>query len=324
LQRLEEVVRLSHHRFIRRTELDRKLVEELAKVDPVELTSQRPSDKGAQPAGAGPSPHLPQQVGIDGGRQLLGSHARIIQLSDRHADDRSLAAEHCQHCRIAALDADDALIDGTLDLRGSAIDGDLTLLGADIRSDLAVSDEAIVSGTLTANRLTVAGDVFLHDGSWFTEATVSCSARGGAGATATPRHTAHVSMPPVSCPPWSSSVGRRVRGCRGRRARRSARRSSAVLPPQIPSDCPVSKAHAKQWVITGQPAHTALARSVWSTAGPVEPTGNHNSGSRSRHAALSRQSMLILSFSFMCHVALSGQGTAQPQRLDETGEVGIV
>ena len=73
----------------------------------------------------------------------------------------------CQFCRIAGMQAYDAVIDGDFDLQGSAIEGDLTLLGADLRSDLYVSGGSVVSGTLNADRLTVAGDVFLDGGSRF-------------------------------------------------------------------------------------------------------------------------------------------------------------
>ena len=73
----------------------------------------------------------------------------------------------CQACRIAGLDADDAVIDGDLDLDGSAVEGNLSLLGAIIRSDLLVSDGAVVSGALDADGLTVAGSVFLREGSRF-------------------------------------------------------------------------------------------------------------------------------------------------------------
>ncbi len=75
----------------------------------------------------------------------------------------------CQACRIARLQADETVIDGTLDLSGSAVEGDLSLLGADIRADLIVSGGSVVSGTLTADRLTVAGSVFLRDESKFTD-----------------------------------------------------------------------------------------------------------------------------------------------------------
>ena len=46
--------------------------------------------------------------------------------------------------------------------------------------------------------------------------------------------------------------------------------------------------------MTGQCEHTDFARSIWSTAGPVFPTGKNSSGSTVRQAALSRQSMVFL------------------------------
>jgi len=36
-----------------------------------------------------------------------------------------------------------------------------------------------------------------------------------------------------------------------------------------------------------------LADSIWSTAGPVEPMGKKRFGSESRHAAVSRQSVMV-------------------------------
>ncbi|MGH8904549.1 MAG: hypothetical protein ACRDYA_23415, partial [Egibacteraceae bacterium] len=73
----------------------------------------------------------------------------------------------CQACRIARLQADDTVIDGTLDLRGSTVEGDLSLLGADIGGNLELDNGSVVSGTLNADRLTVAGSVFLRDESKF-------------------------------------------------------------------------------------------------------------------------------------------------------------
>ena len=43
-----------------------------------------------------------------------------------------------------------------------------------------------------------------------------------------------------------------------------------------------------------QRAQTAFAFSIWSTAGPVFPTGTNSSGSTVRQAALSRQSIGVL------------------------------
>jgi hypothetical protein len=73
-----------------------------------------------------------------------------------------------QHCRITELQADNTVIDGTLDLHSSTIQGDLSLPSTDIRSDLYLSDKSVVSSTLDADRLTVTGSVFLRDGSTFT------------------------------------------------------------------------------------------------------------------------------------------------------------
>jgi len=47
-------------------------------------------------------------------------------------------------------------------------------------------------------------------------------------------------------------------------------------------------------VRTLHPAHTCLALSTWRSDGPALPTGKNSSGSLSRHAARSRQSVLPL------------------------------
>src|SRR5690606_27877951 len=53
-------------------------------------------------------------------------------------------------------------------------------------------------------------------------------------------------------------------------------------------------AYCRHISLTVQRAHTAFAFSIWSTAGPVFPTGKNSSGSTVRQAALSRQSMVML------------------------------
>jgi hypothetical protein len=85
----------------------------------------------------------------------------------------------CQGCRIAGLQADYAVIDGTVDLDGSAIEGDLNLLGAHIGGNLEVNRGSVVSDTLTADRLTVTGDVFLRDGSRFNDIVLLDAHIGG-------------------------------------------------------------------------------------------------------------------------------------------------
>ena len=55
----------------------------------------------------------------------------------------------------------------------------------------------------------------------------------------------------------------------------------------------MSSAYCKQYSVTGQWEHTDFARSIWSTAGPVLPTGKNSSGSTVRQAALSLQSTEI-------------------------------
>ena len=72
------------------------------------------------------------------------------------------------------------------------------------------------------------------------------------------------------------------------------RRSSSESPPQTPASCPDSRAHFKHVSITSQRRHTALACSICRIAGPVLPIGKKSSGSSSRQAARSRQSMGIV------------------------------
>lgn len=67
----------------------------------------------------------------------------------------------CHKCRIAGLRADDAVIEGTLDLGGSAVLGNVNLQRASIEGDLTVNDGAAVAGTVLADGLTVTGDALL-------------------------------------------------------------------------------------------------------------------------------------------------------------------
>ncbi len=64
-----------------------------------------------------------------------------------------------------------------------------------------------------------------------------------------------------------------------------ARRSSSFRPPHTPASCPASRAHWRHSPMTGQRRHTALASSIWSSAGPEVPIGKKSSGSSSLHAA---------------------------------------
>ncbi len=83
---------------------------------------------------------------------------------------------------------------------------------------------------------------------------------------------------------------RRARALR----RLRARRSSSDIPPQTPASWPDSMAHLRHMSITGQRRQTALASSICRMAGPVFPMGKNSSGSSSRQAARSRQSMKIV------------------------------
>jgi len=79
---------------------------------------------------------------------------------------------------------------------------------------------------------------------------------------------------------------------RRRRRWRSWRRSSSVVPPQIPASGPLSIAQLKQVRLTGQWRHTFLAASTCARAALISVTGKNSSGSERRHAAWSSQSVL--------------------------------
>src|SRR5674476_651582 len=66
------------------------------------------------------------------------------------------------------------------------------------------------------------------------------------------------------------------------------RRSSSESPPQTPLSWRDSTAHLKQVSMTSQRRQTALASSIWRSAGPVFPLAKNSSGSSSRQAPLSR------------------------------------
>ena len=73
-------------------------------------------------------------------------------------------------------------------------------------------------------------------------------------------------------------------------ALRSLRRSSSDVPPHTPDSWLVASAKSRQGSSASQEWQTRLAASIWSTAGPVVPTGKKRSGSVSRQAATRRQS----------------------------------
>src|SRR5712672_1428889 len=76
---------------------------------------------------------------------------------------------------------------------------------------------------------------------------------------------------------------------------RMARRSSSVVPPQIPEELAWSSAHVRHGVRTGQVWQIRLALSTWRSAGPAVPNGKNRSGSTCRQAASSRQSARSMS-----------------------------
>ncbi len=96
--------------------------------------------------------------------------------------------------------------------------------------------------------------------------------------------------------PACLSLGRRPAGTgsageRGTGARCRARRSSSVVPPQMPETCPRSSAQRRHGVVTGQRWQTRLAASISVSDAPEVLTGKNRSGSRPLQAAWSRQSV---------------------------------
>jgi len=90
--------------------------------------------------------------------------------------------------------------------------------------------------------------------------------------------------------PFVAGSARRARAFR----RLRARLSSADSPPQTPSSWRESMAQLRQSSMTSQRRQTALASSVWMSAGPVLPMGKNNSGSKPRQAARSRHVIRIM------------------------------
>ena len=72
-------------------------------------------------------------------------------------------------------------------------------------------------------------------------------------------------------------------------ALRSLRRSSSEVPPETPDSWFVARAKSRQGSSASQERQTRLAASIWSTAGPVVPTGKKRSGSVLRQAATRRR-----------------------------------
>ncbi len=101
-------------------------------------------------------------------------------------------------------------------------------------------------------------------------------------------------LPPVEVQRTRQRPGALVSARRARALRRwMARRSSAESPPQTPSSWRESMAQLRQGSTTSQRPQTALASSIWTSAGPVFPLGKNRSGSTRRQAARSRQVIRI-------------------------------
>ena len=91
---------------------------------------------------------------------------------------------------------------------------------------------------------------------------------------------------------WRGGGVRLRRSARRRAAthwRRSLRRSSSEVPPQMPESWFVVSANSRHCAFASHSPQTALAAAIWLMAGPVVPTGKKRSGSVSRQAATSRQ-----------------------------------
>src|ERR1700758_2601199 len=101
-------------------------------------------------------------------------------------------------------------------------------------------------------------------------------------------------------------------------APRMARRSSSVVPPQMPEELLWSSAQVRHAVRTGQAWQILLAFSTCGTATPVGLRGKNRSGSACRQAALSRQSMCSMLMAASADDAEGEQGrtAASHQRGD--------
>src|SRR3954468_18291259 len=72
---------------------------------------------------------------------------------------------------------------------------------------------------------------------------------------------------------------------------RSFRRSSSVLPPQMPASWLVARANSRHSSFTVQAPQMRRAVSICSTAGPLLPMGKNTSGSESRQAERVRHAL---------------------------------
>ena len=94
-----------------------------------------------------------------------------------------------------------------------------------------------------------------------------------------------------------ASAGRAVRPVSRRRAAwrasalRSLRRSSSVVPPQMPASWLVARANSRHSSFTAQAVQMRRAVSICSSAGPVLPMGKKTSGSESRQAERVRHAL---------------------------------
>lgn len=75
------------------------------------------------------------------------------------------------------------------------------------------------------------------------------------------------------------------RTVRRTQCRRSSRRSSSVVPPQMPNSWFVETANRRQSARTAHSKQTSLAAVISSNAAPVVPAGKNSSGDIERHAA---------------------------------------
>ncbi len=97
----------------------------------------------------------------------------------------------------------------------------------------------------------------------------------------------------AGAPPACDQMATRCERRAASHALRSLRRSSSDVPPQTPDSWLVASAKSRQGSIASQAWQTRLAASIWSTAGPVVPTGKKRSGSVLRQAAERRQSSCV-------------------------------
>ena len=126
---------------------------------------------------------------------------------------------------------------------------------------------------------------------------------------------------PVVGPASGGQARGLARADAARRRRRIIRRSSSEVPPHTPVSWLVERAKSRHASLQRHEQQTSFAEAIWSTAGPVVPTGKNRAGSVSRHAASTLQSIadanasaVRATFVLLLHYFLAVEPRWFPQR----------